>query len=100
MQNVSIMMSPSAYGEIVHRLQNITGKTLEDLGAELDASRQTLSNWINNVSIPNHQHRLRLQEMAKLYSLYPIGNLLDISKLSNEDRHIIKRIYESLLKKQ
>ena len=77
------------FGKKLASLRKVHHLSQEELGSELDVTRQTISNWELGVSLPNPE---QLKRLSKLFQI-SIDELLDndtkdilVNKVSNTEK--------------
>jgi len=76
-------------GERIYELRKQSNMSQGELADELDVSRQTISKWENNSSIPELDKIIRLCEVFDVSSDYILRGIAESAKDSEESKETV-----------
>ena len=80
----------NSIGERIYELRKQRNMSQGDLADELDVSRQTVSKWENNSSIPELEKIIRLCEIFKVSSDYILRGIPEATESAQKEQTVIK----------
>ena len=80
----------SSIGERIYELRKQRNMSQGNLADELDVSRQTVSKWENNSSVPELEKIIRLCEIFKVSSDYILRGITETTESTPNEQTVIK----------